>query len=113
MSDTACSGSRPWSPSENGSIQEYLPSGPVQGSDSPFLGTNRACFAKKGTRDRALSGNFRALLRRRMTVPGTVPKWVYWSGRNGGRVRFSPWQARKKALLDTPLSDGGGIGPRR
>ena len=107
MSDTTYLDLRSGSPSEKRSIREYLPSGPVEGSDSPFLGPDRPCFAKKRARDRPLTGNFRAVLRRKMIVPGTVPKWVYWSGRKGGRMRFSPRQARKRALPDTPLRRRG------
>jgi hypothetical protein len=52
MADTTCPASRSGSPSENGAVREYLPSGPAQGSDSPFLETDHDYFAKKGTRDR-------------------------------------------------------------
>jgi hypothetical protein len=108
MSDTACPDSPPGSPSENGPVREYLPSGPVKGSDSPILGADCDCFAKKGTRDRDLFGNFRVFLRWRMSVSGTVTKWVYLSGRKGDRMGFSPWQA-KKGHCRIPLSDGGGV----
>ena len=107
MSDTTYLDLRSGSPSENGSIREYLPSGPVQGSDSPFLGSDRPCLAKKRARGRPSKGFFTALLRRKMNVPGTVPEWVYWSGRKEGRMGFSPWQARKRALPDTPLRRRG------